>query len=101
IFTPTVELPFAGHPTLGTAYVMAKSRPEKSTLLLEEKIGVIPVRVEKKAEGVYLEMRQNDPTFGAKHTEPEMLAKALGIDAAELDSRYTPQVVSTGSAFLI
>ena len=101
IFTPTTELPFAGHPTLGTAFVMAKSRPGKSTLLLEEKVGVIPVRIEKKTDGMYLEMRQNDPTFGAKHTEPETLAKVLGIDAAELDSRYTPQVVSTGSAFLI
>ncbi len=101
IFTLRGEVAFAGHPTLGTAYVMAQSRPGKSSLLLEEKIGVIPVNVVKKENGLYIEMKQNDPTFGPKYTETASLAKALGIQVEELDNRYTPQVVSTGSPFLV
>lgn len=101
IFTVSAELPFAGHPTLGTAFVLAQSHPGKSSLQLEEKVGVIPVKVEKNDRGTYLEMRQNDPKFGAKYTDKEALAKSLLFPSEELDSRYTPQVVSTGTPFLI
>jgi trans-2,3-dihydro-3-hydroxyanthranilate isomerase len=101
IFTLRGEVAFAGHPTLGTAFVMAQSRPGKASLLLEEKIGVIPVSVAKKEAGLYVEMKQNDPVFGPKYTDTAGLAKALGISTQDLDGRYTPQVVSTGSPFLI
>ena len=101
IFSTSAEMPFAGHPTLGTAFVLAQSHPGKTPLQLEEKIGVIPVKVEKNDHGIYFEMRQNDPTFGAKYTDKGALAKSLLLPAEEFDSRYTPQVVSTGSPFLI
>src|SRR5271156_2683897 len=48
IFTLRGEAPFAGHPTLGTAFVMAQTLPGKTSLLLEEKVGVIPVSVAKR-----------------------------------------------------
>jgi trans-2,3-dihydro-3-hydroxyanthranilate isomerase len=93
IFTVTEELPFAGHPTLGTAFVVAKGRTE---IRLQMKAGVIPVR----RQGSYLEMRQNDPVFGS--TIPrDQLAPAIGLSSADLDPRVTPQVVSTGLPFLI
>ncbi len=101
IFTVREELPFAGHPTLGTAFVVAKSRPRQSEIRLRMKVGTIPVRVTREAGQTYLEMRQKDPTFGAPVADTAPLAEALGLPAAELDSRYPPQVVSTGVPFLI
>ncbi|HXR96117.1 MAG TPA: PhzF family phenazine biosynthesis protein [Rhizomicrobium sp.] len=100
IFSTTGELPFAGHPTLGTAFVMAKTRPGKTSLVLEEKVGPVPVTLERRADGVFVEMTQNEPVFGAK-ADPRMLADALGFGVDEIDSRYAPQIVSTGSNFLI
>ena len=100
IFGPNAELPFAGHPTLGTAYVMAKTRPGKTQLVLEENVGPISVALEKRADGMFVEMTQKDPVFGAK-AEPKMLADMMGIGVDEIDSRYAPQMVNTGSNFLI
>jgi trans-2,3-dihydro-3-hydroxyanthranilate isomerase len=101
IFTLRGEVPFAGHPTLGTAFVMAQTRPGKTSLMLEEKVGPIPVTLAKRENGLYVEMKQNDPTFGPKFDDAEMLSKSLGFPLDELDRRYTAQVVSTGSPFLI
>ena len=100
IFGPNAELPFAGHPTLGTAFVMAMTRPGKTKLVLEEKVGPIPVALEKRPDGVFVEMTQNEPVFGAK-ADPSMIAAAQGISVDEIDTRYAPQMVSTGSNFLI
>ncbi|HXS05592.1 MAG TPA: PhzF family phenazine biosynthesis protein [Rhizomicrobium sp.] len=100
IFGPNAELPFAGHPTLGTAYVMAKTRPGKTKLVLEEKVGPISVALEKRPDGMFVEMTQQEPVFGAK-ADPKMIADAQGIGVDEIDSRYAPQMVSTGSNFLI
>ena len=101
IFGTNAELPFAGHPTLGTAFVMAMTRPGKAKLVLEEKVGPVPVSLERRADGaVFVEMTQNEPVFGAK-ADPKMVADAHGFSVDELDSRYAPQMVSTGSNFLI
>ena len=100
IFGPDGEFPFAGHPTLGTAFVMAKSIKNKRRLILEENVGPIPVDLKQRSDGLYLEMKQNDPTFGIK-PEPTMLARALGFEVGEIDDRYAPQVVSTGLPWLI
>ncbi|MES2293972.1 MAG: PhzF family phenazine biosynthesis protein [Pseudomonadota bacterium] len=100
IFGQNAELPFAGHPTLGTAYVMGLTRPGKTSLVLEEKVGPIPVTLERRSDGVFVEMTQNEPVFGPK-AEPKMLADLMGFNVDEIDSRYAPQMVSTGSNFLI
>jgi trans-2,3-dihydro-3-hydroxyanthranilate isomerase len=100
IFSTQAELPFAGHPTLGTAFVIAKTRPAKTSLVLEEKVGPIPVTLERRPDGVFVEMTQNEPAFGAK-ADPKMLADAMGFSVDEIDNRYAPQMVSTGSNFLI
>lgn len=100
IFSTQNELPFAGHPSLGTAFVMAMTRPGKTSLVLEEKVGPIPVTLQRRADGVFVEMTQNEPVFGPK-ADPKMLADALGFGADEIDDRYAPQMVSTGSNFLI
>jgi trans-2,3-dihydro-3-hydroxyanthranilate isomerase len=96
IFTVTQELPFAGHPTLGSAYVASLRHTGKAEIRLQTKAGVIPVR----RRGSYFEMRQKDPVFGAAVSR-EQLAGALRLRLADLDRRATPQMVSTGLPFLI
>lgn len=100
IFSQTAELPFAGHPTLGTAFVMAQSRPGKNKLVLEENVGPISVALEKHSDGLFVEMTQKEPVFGEK-ADPKVLAEVMGFGVDEIDSRYAPQMVSTGSNFLI
>ncbi|MBA2714682.1 MAG: PhzF family phenazine biosynthesis protein, partial [Rubrobacteraceae bacterium] len=97
IFTPGMEVPFAGHPTLGTAYVIRHeiltSPVEAVTLNL--KAGRIPVTF-----GEVLWMRQLPPTFGAK-LDPVLMARALNLETADLDDRFPVQEVSTGLPALI
>lgn len=100
IFSQNSELPFAGHPTLGTAFIMAQSRPGKTKLVLEENVGPITVALEKRSDGLFVEMTQKEPVFGAK-ADPKILAEVMGFNVDEIDSRYAPQMVSTGSNFLI
>jgi len=100
IFSQNSELPFAGHPTLGTAFVMAQTRPGKTKLVLEENVGPISVALERRSDGLFVEMTQKEPVFGEK-ADPKVLADAMGFGVDEIDSRYAPQMVSTGSNFLI
>src|SRR6185312_11324213 len=65
-----------------------------------ENVGPIPVVLEKRADGLFVEMTQNEPVFGAK-ADPKMVADAWAFAPDEVDSRYAPQMVNTGSNFLI
>jgi trans-2,3-dihydro-3-hydroxyanthranilate isomerase len=100
IFGADAEIPFSGHPTLGTAFVMAKTRPGKTALVLEEGVGPISVTLERRPDGVFVEMTQTEPVFGPK-ADPKMVADAMGFPADEIDSRYPVQSVSTGAVRLI
>ena len=104
IFTVEEELPFAGHPTLGTAFYLHSSRPQKpATVTLKLEVGKIPVEFRPDAADpslVFGEMRQRDPEFGAVFSRDE-IARATGIAADELDDRWPIQAVSTGVAFTI
>ena len=97
IFTPGMEVPFAGHPTLGTAYVIRHEilgRPaENVTLNLEA--GKIPVTF-----GEVLWMRQLPPTFGARFDAAQM-ALAINLEKTDIDDRFPVQEVSTGLPALI
>lgn len=90
IFTQVGETPFAGHPTLGTAYVIQQTMAEErvETVTLDLRVGKIPVRFTyRKGEPDVLWMKQLNPTFGKTH-EPETFAGFLGIDADDIDPRY-------------
>lgn len=111
IFTQQEELPFAGHPTLGTATWLRLYYPPcfgTQEVTLKLKVGPIPVRFPEEAEpvlggaaaGLYGSMRQRDAEFGAEH-DPEEVARVLGLEAADLLPGYRPQTVSTGNPFLI
>ena len=106
IFTTREELPFAGHPTLGTASVLRMFAPEtvhEHTVLLALNVGPIPVRFKAQAarsDSLYGEMTQRDPEFGAK-LDSSLVARLIGVEAEDLDPTAAPQVVSTGTAFAI
>ena len=101
IFTAQEELPFAGHPTLGTASVLKLKVPEVmqgKTVKLALNVGTVPVRFE--AEGEFGEMTQKDPEFGAE-LEREEVARLTGLSVDDLEASAPPQVVSTGTPFAI
>ena len=106
IFTVQEELPFAGHPTLGTAAWLYLHYPPlrgATEITLDLKVGPIPVtfRAPQPGElGVYAAMRQQDPVFGTMH-DPAEIAAALGLTLDDLDPGKPIQTVSTGMAFCI
>jgi len=99
IFTVAEELPFAGHPTLGTASVIAKAGGVDA-VALDLKVGKIPVSFKTTPDGLFGEMTQRDPEFGKIH-DPDEIAKATGISLADIQTSLPIQTVSTGFAFAI
>jgi trans-2,3-dihydro-3-hydroxyanthranilate isomerase len=99
IFTVNEELPFAGHPTLGTAWYLRQHSPS-GEIVLDLKVGKVPVQFEQRNNQQFGEMRQLDPAFGKSHPHAEV-AKVLGIPASELDESLPIQTVSTGMWFTI
>jgi len=100
IFTVGEELPFAGHPTLGTGFYLHE-RDKKDVVELNLNVGKIPVTFTKESNGeVRGEMRQRDPEFGQIHSR-DAVARAMGVSVGELDSELPIQTVSTGMPFAI
>jgi len=97
IFTPAAEIPFAGHPTLGTAAVirehLADGRPNDVVLDLE--VGEIPVELRRRDDRETLWMTQQPPTFGDR-LDHGGLADVLGLPVERLDTAWPVQIVSTG-----
>jgi trans-2,3-dihydro-3-hydroxyanthranilate isomerase len=114
IFTVEQELPFAGHPTLGTAlHLYASESPSNSTksdqITLDLKAGKIPVCFtansetggRERADGqVFGEMRQREPEFGTILSRKDV-ADVIGVEADEIASEWPIQAVSTGLTFMI
>src|SRR5213079_2781614 len=114
IFTVAEELPFAGHPTLGTALHLYASgaapvSEKAGEITLDLKAGKIPVRFTANSENagrervdgqVFGEMRQRDPEFGPTLSREEV-ARVIGIAIDEIASELPIQLVSTGLTFTI
>ena len=112
IFTVEQELPFAGHPTLGTSLYLYASEPNQTKpveITLDLKAGKIPVRFTANSESagrervdgqVFGEMRQRDPEFGTPFSR-EDVARVIGIAVDEIPSDWPIQPVSTGLTFTI
>lgn len=104
IFTPGEEVPFAGHPTLGTAWLIQQEiiRRPVEQVVLNLQVGQIPVQFSYDQSGMpdVLWMRQMQPQFGRSFTAQEM-ADVLGITAEQVDTRFPIQEVSTGLPFVI
>jgi len=103
IFTPEQELPFAGHPTLGTAYVIQQKIVKQNVdkLVLNLGVGQIPVTFSYKGEQPdTLFMKQTQPTFGQAFNT-ETISKILSLGNKDIDSKYPIEEVSTGVPFII
>jgi trans-2,3-dihydro-3-hydroxyanthranilate isomerase len=103
IFTPEKEVPFAGHPTLGTAFVIQReiAKGQIDKIILNLKVGQIPVTFiyDGKHKDV-LWMKQIEPSFGQTFSA-ESISRILGLDAREIDGKFDVQEVSTGIPFII
>jgi trans-2,3-dihydro-3-hydroxyanthranilate isomerase len=103
IFTPRAEVPFAGHPTLGTAWVIRNLVLDKprDEVRLNLGVGQIPVRfVDPGGERDVVWMQQQPARFGDV-VDPAQAAAVLGLELRDLDDRFPSQQVSTGLPFLI
>jgi trans-2,3-dihydro-3-hydroxyanthranilate isomerase len=104
IFTPGYELPFAGHPTLGTAWVMAREGLLPAGAMefaLEEAVGPVPVRFEgDPASPRFVWMRHGNATFWPEVTDRERVAAALGLTRDDLLPDAPIVTGSTGAPFL-
>jgi len=100
IFTVQEELPFAGHPTLGTAFAL---RGSSGTLeiALDLSVGKVPILFEDPpGQPVFAEMTQPDPKFGPRH-DREAVVRAAGLRDGDVDPSLPIETVSTGMPFTI
>lgn len=103
IFTPNAEVEFAGHPTLGTAYIIRNKLglTTANEVVLNLRIGQIPVTFSEASEqAAQLWMKQMSPKFGKK-LEADILARVLGISTSDIDRHSPIEEVSTGFPTLI
>ncbi|GAP99310.1 PhzF family phenazine biosynthesis protein [Leptolyngbya sp. NIES-2104] len=103
IFTPDQELPFAGHPTLGTAFVLQQSIIQESVSIVKLNLAVGQIAVtlnyaERDIDALW--MRQNAPEFGQRF-DPKTIAPVLGLSLDQIDDRTPIEEVSTGLPFII
>ncbi|KPL01588.1 MAG: phenazine biosynthesis protein [candidate division Zixibacteria bacterium SM23_73_2] len=103
IFTPEEEVPFAGHPTLGTAFVIQQEiiKEPVDEVILNLKVGQIPVKFNyKKEKPDILWMKQKAPTFD-RTFDRKIIAEVLNLGEKDIDDKFPIQEVSTGLPFII
>ncbi|WP_454619880.1 PhzF family phenazine biosynthesis protein [Bradyrhizobium cenepequi] len=104
IFTVRSEIPFAGHPNVGTAFVLATlaARP-RARLRFEEKAGLVPVEILTEQGGVVgAELTAPQPLKRLSHIDAEQTAACLSLSASDVKTdRHPPQIVSVGLPFLM
>jgi trans-2,3-dihydro-3-hydroxyanthranilate isomerase len=100
IFTVQEELPFAGHPTLGTGFQL-RGTTRALEVVLDLNVGKVPVRFEEKAgQPVLGEMTQVDPKFGTRH-DREAVVRACGLRDGDIDPSLPIETISTGLPFTV
>jgi trans-2,3-dihydro-3-hydroxyanthranilate isomerase len=107
IFTPTSEIPFAGHPNVGTAFVLATMGafgPIEApvTVTFEEKAGLVPVAISRRNGNLWCELSAPERLSLGKTVSPDTLASAVSLVASDvLTTTHPPQVTSVGLPFLL
>jgi trans-2,3-dihydro-3-hydroxyanthranilate isomerase len=109
IFTPTKELPFAGHPNVGTAFVLAATGEVgevgevdgATEVVFEEPAGPVPVAISRRGGRVFCELRAPETLSTGKTASPEAIAAAVSLSPADVvRATHPPQVASAGLPFL-
>lgn len=108
IFTPTVEVPFAGHPNIGTAFVLAVTSEieipvdSSATVTLEEKAGLVPITIEHgPGESIRCELQAPEPLSLGKTVTAEQIAGCVSLNADDIvTDTHAPQMASVGLPFV-
>ena len=106
IFTPASELPFAGHPNVGTAFVLATIGElgeigESTTATFDEKAGRVPVQIHRQGAGFRCVLSAPEALLIGKSVDPALVAAAISVSPSDLVSAtHPPQVASVGLPFL-
>ena len=107
IFTPSFEMPFAGHPTIGTAFVLdhegyLRSGEAQAEAILDESIGPVVVRIDRGSDTPGLIWMQHRlPQWGPTITDDAAVARMLGLEPDDLRTDLPMQIVSTGVPYLL
>jgi trans-2,3-dihydro-3-hydroxyanthranilate isomerase len=105
IFTPTVEVPFAGHPNVGTAFVLASASVAgmRDELIFEEKAGLVPVRIIREGDHVkQVQIAAPHPLRIGQAFDAGAVAECLSLTPADvLCDRHPPRVASVGLPFVV
>lgn len=104
IFTPTTELPFAGHPNVGTAFALALRSGDDApdTFRFREGAGLVDVTVERDGDGIVCELRAPEPFHVGDEIDLARVADAVGLDVADLSTAvHAPRFASVGLPFAI
>jgi len=107
IFTPSTEVPFAGHPNVGTAFALATAGEfgaidNAITVTFEEKAGLVPVSIHRREGRIWCELSAPERLSLGKTVSAEIVAAAVSISPEEVVTRaHPPQVASVGLPFLM
>ncbi|HEX5576058.1 MAG TPA: PhzF family phenazine biosynthesis protein [Gemmatimonadales bacterium] len=107
IFTPTTEIPFAGHPNVGTAFVLGTtgafgSIEQPVTVTFEEKAGLVPVAIRRQDGTLWCELSAPERLSLGKTVSAESLASAVSLAPSDVvTTTHLPQVASVGLPFLV
>jgi trans-2,3-dihydro-3-hydroxyanthranilate isomerase len=103
IFTPRAEMPFAGHPNVGTAFVLAiEGNAAKAPMVFEEKAGLVRLDlIEEGGAVVGAKLRPPQPLQRGAAIAPDLIANACSLDAADIETAgYAPCIASCGTPFV-
>ncbi|MGA8320878.1 MAG: PhzF family phenazine biosynthesis protein [Xanthobacteraceae bacterium] len=103
IFTPRVEMPFAGHPNVGTAFVLAaEGKAAKAPMVFEEKAGLVRLDlIEEGGAVVGAKLKPPQPLQRGAAIAPDLVADACSLDAADIETAgHAPCVASCGTPFV-
>jgi trans-2,3-dihydro-3-hydroxyanthranilate isomerase len=108
IFTPRAEMPFAGHPNVGTAFALAREgtchgRPVGAeTMVFEELAGLVPMEMIRKGGAVTgARLAAPQPLALGETVAPELVAEACGLAAGDIETRHhAPRLASCGASFV-
>ncbi|MGD0846572.1 PhzF family phenazine biosynthesis protein [Bradyrhizobium sp.] len=109
IFTPRSEMPFAGHPNVGTAFVLARAgicygrQVDGDGVIFEEKAGLVPIDILRDgATVVGARLASPQPLFVGAEIAGELVASACGISLADIDiAHHRPCIASCGAPFIL